>query len=107
MIRVRKLLRKVDQDGRKVFRLGDLKTDRSARTETMPADVATDLAAHKRAQAKDRLRHGQDYGSGLDDCAEGLAFSGQCGQALHHQSVLKAGEGQVRGCRARPGLGSP
>ena len=55
----------------------------------MPANLATVLAAHKRAQAKDRLRHGQDYGSGLDECAEGLVFYGQRGQPLHHQSVLK------------------
>jgi len=46
VIRLRKMLRKVDQDGRKVFRLGDLKIDRSARTETMPADLAMVLAAH-------------------------------------------------------------
>jgi integrase len=60
----------------------------------MPADVATVLAAHKRAQAKDWLRHGQDYGSGPDDCSEGLAFCGQRGQPLNHQSVLKAGKGR-------------
>lgn len=89
IIRVRVMLRRVERDGRKVFELGDLKTDRSARAETMPADVAAALTALRRAQAKDRLRYGRDYGSGLDNCAKGLVFCGKHGEPRHGQAILK------------------
>jgi len=80
VIRVRQAAKVVR--GRRV--VADLKTARSKRTLKMPAAVAVALAAHKRAQAEERLRAGarwQDLG---------LVFPGRDGFLRWRQDVNKA-----------------
>jgi integrase len=96
VIRIRRCLKAVEENGRNVLRLEDLKTEQSKRTLRMPAAVAAVLGALRREQAADRLRLGPLY----ED--HGLVFCSPAGRPRWRQGVAR---GFQRICE-RAGIGS-